>query len=103
MEILLQEKIRSNLEAMVYTRIFFLKKGEGPLISPALIHEKYPSEILPNTSGNTSPLFPYAVPKLSPVLNRILPTQESHLDIPIAIRKGTRTCTRHPISKCVLW
>ena len=68
------------------------------MISPTPVHEKYPSEILPNTPGNTSSFFPSAVPELSLVLNPVFPTQESDLDLPIAIRKGTRTFTRHPIS-----
>ena len=71
------------------------------MISLAPVHEKSPSEILPNTLGNTSPFFPYAVPESGPVINPVLPTQESDLDLPIAIKKGTHTCTRHPISKYV--
>ena len=101
MEILRREKNRSNLEPVVYTRKNTFKKGEGPLMSPAPVHEKSSSEVCPNTSGNTSPFFSSAVPESDPVLNPILPTQESDLDLPIAIRKGTRTCTRHPISKYV--
>ncbi|XP_071909660.1 uncharacterized protein [Coffea arabica] len=99
MEILRREKNRSNLEPVVYTRRNIFKKGEGPLMSPAPVHEKSSREVCPNTSGNTSPFFSSAVPESDPVLN--LPTQESDLDLPIAIRKGTRTCTRHPISKYV--
>ena len=101
MEILLQEKNCSNLELEVYTRKKKKLKGEGPLISPAPIREKSPSEILPNSSGNTSPFSHFGVPKPGPILNPVLPTQESDLDLPIAIRKGTRICTRHPISKYV--
>ncbi|XP_071920664.1 uncharacterized protein [Coffea arabica] len=99
MEILRREKNRSNLEPVVYTRRNIFEKGEGPLMSPAPVHEKSSREVCPNTSGNASPFFSSAVPESDPVLN--LPTQESDLDLPIAIRKGTRTCTRHPISKYV--
>ena len=102
MEILLQEKNRFNLEPVVYIRKKKKKfKGEGPLISPAPVHEKSPSEILPSSSGNTSPFFPSVVPEPGPILNHVLPTQESDLDLPIAIRKRTITCTRHPIFKYV--
>ena len=30
-------------------------------------------------------------------------TNTSNLDMPIALRKGVRTCTQHPIEKYVLW
>ena len=30
-------------------------------------------------------------------------TNTSNLDMPIALRKGMRTCTQHPIEKYVLW
>ena len=75
MEILLEEKNSSNLEPMVYTRIFFLKKGEDPLISPTPVHEKSPSGILLNASSNTSHFFLFVILVPDPVLNPILPAQ----------------------------
>ena len=107
MEILRMEKNRSNLEPVVYSRKN-IEKSKDPLILPAQDHEEFPSEVHPNTSGNSPPFSSsisnpsrVVIPKSS--LNPILvnPIQETDLDLPIALRKGTRTCTRHPIAKYI--
>uniref|UniRef100_A0A2N9HL42 Integrase catalytic domain-containing protein n=1 Tax=Fagus sylvatica TaxID=28930 RepID=A0A2N9HL42_FAGSY len=40
-------------------------------------------------------------PSASPSVDSPPPQSTSDLDLPIAIRKGKRTCTEHPISNCV--
>ena len=104
MEILRQEKKTLNLEPMVYTKKNLSKKGDEPMIHPTHCHEEHLSEVHLNTLGKfSSPLS--LVQNLNPEYCLapcpVLPAQESDHDLPIAIRKGTRTCSRHPISKHV--
>lgn len=65
-----------------------MKKAKEPHIILAQDQSKTssdgPSEILDKSTLNSIPFF-----------------EPTDLDIPIAIRKGTRTCTNHPISKCL--
>ena len=108
MEILRQEKNRLNLEPVVYTRQNLSKEGDEPMIHLTHCHEKHLSEVHLNTPGNSSSplslvqnLNHTIVPEYCSAPCPVLLAQESDLDLPIAIRKGTRTCTRHPISKYV--
>ena len=99
-----KKKKKLNLEPMVYTRKNLSKKGDEPMIHPTHCHEEHMSEVHLNTLGKfSSPLS--LVQNLNPEYCLapcpVLPAQESDHDLPIAIRKGTRTCSRHPISKYV--
>lgn len=78
------------------------------MIFPAQDREEFPSEVHLNTSSNSSLFLPsipspsrIVIPEsgLNPIpINTI---QETDLDLPIALRKGTRTYTRHPIAKYI--
>lgn len=69
------------------------------MIRPVHDHEEFPSEVPPNTSGNSLPSLSYIPTSNESNPSSIPITQETDLDLPIALRKLSRTCTKHPISK----
>lgn len=78
-------------------RVYFRKKknlkGIDPSTTPMQGHESNQTPENGNQPGNPIP---------NSDSDRI--TQElTELDVPIALRKGVRTCTQHPIEKYVIW
>ena len=119
-EILRMEKNRNNLEHVVYSRKCVLRGGRDQPIILARGQPEALSNGHPNASGN-----PFFVPSFSfPITNLNLPlrldskeensTPESilepasvileqnlNLNLPITLRKRTRTCTKHLIAKYI--
>ncbi|RVW45622.1 Retrovirus-related Pol polyprotein from transposon RE1 [Vitis vinifera] len=83
----------------VYHSFGVLEKGNPPSI-PTHIHAS--SSItdlsLPSHFG-PSPKISALEPDLG--LTPIVPTQDLDLDLPIALKKGTQACTKHPIAKYI--
>ncbi|XP_062114174.1 uncharacterized protein LOC133825214 [Humulus lupulus] len=80
-EILRFIKNRENLEPLVYSRRNVPERNKDQVIIPAHGQTEALSDDLPNISG-------------------VIP-ENTNLDLPIALRKVTRTCTKYPIAKCI--
>ena len=118
-----KKKNRNNLEPVVYSRKkvpgksknqpIILAHGQpnalgngslnvssNPHSIPTTIHASSSSVTdlsLPSHFGPS----PESAPELGLGLASIVPTQDLDLDLPIALRKGTRACTKHPIAKYI--
>ena len=123
-EILRIKKNRNNLEPIVYSRKNVPGRSKDQPIIPAHGQPKALGNGSLNASGN-----PYYVPapihtSSSPITDLSLPShfdpspeisapkpslglapivlaQDLDLDLPIALRKGTRACSKHPIAKYI--
>ena len=90
-EILQKDTFNPNSELQVYTRKRITKRNKDiPIISVQNQSESLNNGSL-NISGISSP---------TPILPSI-PVSDSDLNIPIAKRKGIRTCTNYPIAKYI--
>ena len=88
----LQRDHNPHLELQVYTRKMFHKCTTIPVVSLVEAQSNLPSE------GPTTQSNPSSIPISS--LSNDLPNMSSlDLDLPIAVGKGTRACTKHPIAK----
>lgn len=95
-----------NPELKVYFRKKFHKGGANPIVSPVEIQSDLPSEgPIDNLSSNSSSGNPsYSSNDLSdlsfPDINLSISVRKNipDLDVPIAERKGSRMCTKHPMS-----
>ena len=112
------EKNLNTLEPVVYSRSVVLRRSRDELTIPVQASLEAPGKGTVNTSGMSSlpnsqenihlPVIsePSSVSLESPVVYKN-PTpsvpQENDLDLPIAVRKGTRTCTKHPIAKYITY
>ena len=79
----------------------FLNVSGNPPSIPTHIHASSSSDTdlsLPSYFGPRPEIF-----ALEPGLGLapIVPAQDLDLDLPIALRKGTRACTKHPIAKYI--
>ena len=105
-EILRLVKNRQNLEPVVYSRKNVIERNKDQ----QLVSEPDQSEALSdghlNTPGNNShsiyPLPPSVTNPESEPSVAIAPRNiNSDLHLPVAIRKGTRACTKYPIAKYI--
>ncbi|RVW76413.1 hypothetical protein CK203_056591 [Vitis vinifera] len=123
-EILRMKKNRNNLEPTVYSRKKVLGRSKDQPIIPAHGQPKALGNGSLNVSGNP-PSIPTHIhvssssvtdlslpshfgpspkifaPEPGLGLAPIVPAQDLDLDLPIALRKGTRACTKHPIAKYI--
>ncbi|RVW34481.1 Retrovirus-related Pol polyprotein from transposon RE2 [Vitis vinifera] len=123
-EILRIKKNRNNLEPVVYSRKKVSGRSKDQLIIPAHGQPKALGNGSLNASGNppfvpapihtsSSPVTDLSLlshfdpsPEISAPepglgLAPVVPAQDLDLDLPIALRKGTRACTKHPIAKYI--
>ena len=84
-----------NTELRVYTRRENRQKSREPTVPSAQVQ----SDASGNEPINTSGTLDYSLPNVVSIPNELSIQKDLDLDIPIAIRKGTRSCTNHPISK----
>ena len=91
-EVLQTDQYDLNSELQVYTRKRFHLRSKDLNVNPTQAQfEKLSSGT--EISGNQIPapaLIPFIVSNDSPII--------LDLDVPIAIRKGVRNCTKHPIA-----
>lgn len=81
-------EVLQNSELQVYTRKRFHPRNKDMKVNPVQVQSENPSS---GTSGNPTPtLSPSNISNDAPII--------SDLDVPIAVRKGVRNCTKHPIS-----
>lgn len=94
-------KNRNNLQPVVYSRRKISERSKDHLIIPAHGHPEAlgddPSNIPGNPTSQPDLTFNSA-PKPIPELET--GTFETD-DLPIALRKGTRACTKYPIAKYI--
>ncbi|XP_060964985.1 retrovirus-related Pol polyprotein from transposon RE2 [Cannabis sativa] len=95
-------KNRNVLEPVVYSRKNIWERSRDHPIIPAQDQMEAPNNGSSSTPSNSS-----SIPRSSLSPSNILssqsvssPTSET-LDLPIALRKGTRACTKHPIAKYI--
>lgn len=87
-----------NLELLVYNRKKTHQKSREPTIAPKHGQSKVPSDDSLNIQGTQNSNLPAGTPIISD--RKETPSQVPiNLNIPIAIRKETRTCTKHPLAK----
>uniref|UniRef100_A0A2N9GQ49 Reverse transcriptase Ty1/copia-type domain-containing protein n=1 Tax=Fagus sylvatica TaxID=28930 RepID=A0A2N9GQ49_FAGSY len=108
-EILQKDTCNPNSELLVYTRKRIPERSKDLPIIPVQNQSESLNNGSLNISGNSSPIpiLSNSIPILSsaPISDSdpiISPKNKtSDLDIPIAIRKGIRTCTKYPIAKYI--
>ena len=108
-EILQKDTCNPNSKLLVYTRKRIPERSKDLPIIPVQNQSESLNNGSLNISGNSSPIpiLSNSIPILSsaPISDSdpiISPKNKtSDLDIPIAIRKGIRTCTKYPIAKYI--
>ena len=82
------ESVQPNTERLVYTQRKTRQKSQSQHVPFGNDQSRPLGTEAPDITGSPTPNLP-SIPSISSL----------DLDIPIALRKGTRTCTKYPISK----
>lgn len=102
-EILPIISMEPNSELLFYSRKKSQQKGRDLSIIVEQNQSKTPSNDLLNQIGTENSVL-QDLPYISPILSLIPESNEPSMkprdfNVPIALRKGIRPCTKHPISK----
>ncbi|RVW27193.1 Retrovirus-related Pol polyprotein from transposon RE1 [Vitis vinifera] len=77
------------------------KIAQGLSNTPTLIHASSSPVTDLSLPSHFDPSPEISAPEPGLELAPIIPTQDLDLDLPIALRKGTQACTKHPIAKYI--
>ena len=75
-----------------------VKRKPWVMVFQVSSNSSIPTHSLPSLSNSDSEI---SAPEPCLELVPVIPTQALDTDLPIALRKGTRTCTKHPITKYI--